>query len=275
MKPAVFRFDIDTHIGMRSGVPNLLDLADALGVRFTFFVNVGRAMSIRHSLARRASSSNANGSPKLGLTKKLGLRGLFETLVLNPPVGPADPESLKRAQADGHEVGLHGGRNHASWQISARNWTECRIRAEVSWAMARMVAMGLEPPASFSSPGWQGSETLNGVLSELGFRVIADIRGDQASIETNEEGLYSITTNFRGEPGGTGFVSDGLARGETSTTTVTRFASQIISNDMIVVYDHPVVAGRAGLKTVEGMVKAGLDAGFEWVTISELTNQVP
>lgn len=274
MKPAVFRFDVDTHVGMRSGVPNLLDLANALDVRFTFFVNVGRAMSIRHSLARRASRSKANGGPRLGLMRKLGLRGLFETLVLNPRVGSADPESLKRAQAEGHEVGLHGGRNHASWQVSARNWPESRIRAEVSWAMARMVAMGLEPPCSFSSPGWQGSETLNRVLFELGFRVVADIRGDPVSINMNEEGLYSISTNFRGEPGGTGFVSDGLARGETSAATVTRFTSQAIANKMIVVYDHPVIAGRAGLQTVEGIVKAGIEAGFEWVTISELTTQV-
>jgi peptidoglycan/xylan/chitin deacetylase (PgdA/CDA1 family) len=274
LKLAAFRFDVDTHVGMRSGVSNLLGLADDLSVRFTFFVNTGRAMSVRHSLARRASVGHGGG-PKLGLLRKLGLRGLLETLILNPRVAAMNPAALKRAEAAGHEVGLHGGRNHATWQRSARTWPDRRLRAEVSWGMGRLVAAGLEPPVSFTSPGWQGSPRLNLILAELGFETVADTwsEGD-ASFEVDESGLYSLSTNFVGEAAGTGFVSDGLARGEDTNQIVDRFASRLESKGLVVVYDHPVVAGREGLDAVAGMIHVAQHEGYEWATFAEIVRRL-
>ena len=41
----VCRFDIDTHKCIRDGVPNLLEISEERNVRFTFFLNAGRAIS--------------------------------------------------------------------------------------------------------------------------------------------------------------------------------------------------------------------------------------
>lgn len=35
-----FRFNVDTHLCARKGVPNLIALADKLDVRFAFFFNM-------------------------------------------------------------------------------------------------------------------------------------------------------------------------------------------------------------------------------------------
>jgi peptidoglycan/xylan/chitin deacetylase (PgdA/CDA1 family) len=268
-KLAVFRFDIDTHVGMRDGVPRLLDMAADLGVPFTFFVNPGRAMSWRHSLRRRARPGPSGA--KLGTLSKLGWRGLLETLILNPRVAKSNPRSLRLAQSRGHEIGLHGGRNHASWQNVADTWSAGRVRAEVSWGMGQLVVLGLDPPFSFSSPGWRGSEHLGSVLAELGFTLVADTHGHAAvEIERSPDGLLSVSTNLLGEPGGVGYVSHGLALGESPEQIVERFKREAEGHNTVVVYDHPVVAGRRGLKIVAAMIEAGHERGFHWTTMSGL-----
>lgn len=46
MSYVVFRFDIDSHVCMKQGVPMLLDISKKHDVQFTFFLNAGRAVSI-------------------------------------------------------------------------------------------------------------------------------------------------------------------------------------------------------------------------------------
>lgn len=273
MKQAVFRFDIDTHVGMRIGVPPLLHLARDLGVPFTFFVNCGRAMSLRHSLIRRTNAKMPSAA-KPGLRRKLGLRGIVETVLLNPRVAGSNPSALRRAAHEDHELGLHGGRNHASWQQAARTWTDGRLRSEVSWGLGMMVSLGLEPPKIFSSPGWQGSARLEGVLSELGFDVVADAHAHGPVVmEQRDSNLLSVSTNLLGEPGGVGYVSHGLAGGSTTAELVERFTQDIESQDLIVIYDHPVVAGREGLRAVRGILETAMRKGYTWTTLGSIARQ--
>ena len=45
MNKLAFRFDIDTHKCIRDDVPNLLEISEERDVKFTFFLNSGRAIS--------------------------------------------------------------------------------------------------------------------------------------------------------------------------------------------------------------------------------------
>ena len=150
-----FRFDVDTHRCVRRGVPALSVLGHRLDARFTFFVNMGRAVSRTAILLRFLSGSDPNEAAKYSARTKLGLRGYLEAALLNPEVGAGAPGVIREAHRAGHEIGLHGGRNHAVWQRQAAGWKRARLEAEVD-AVLPVLADLLEgqSPAGFASPGW-------------------------------------------------------------------------------------------------------------------------
>ena len=130
MRYCCFRFDADTHACVSKGIPNLVELGENLGARFTFFVNMGRAFDRRITLAkavgrlfgkRRRNSISAAG--------KLGWQAALKAAILNPHAGRSDPAALRAAIRSGHEIGLHGGRNHARWERSAHSWSDERTRS--------------------------------------------------------------------------------------------------------------------------------------------------
>ena len=120
------RFDVDSVTCLEKGVPALLRLGDLHGVRFTFFVNMGRSFSWRYTLGRMlrrprggatASASAGPSEPhKLSAAVKLGRMGVARTVALNPRLGRRYRSTLDLLHREGHELGLHGGSDHAAWQ---------------------------------------------------------------------------------------------------------------------------------------------------------------
>ena len=114
-----FRFDIDSVQCLRR-TPRLRRVADARGVRFTFFLMMGRSahlgLALRHQCSRFARAltrkHRAVAQAQLSSARKLGLRGLLETIVFNPHLGRKYREEIDALFEDGHELGLHGGTNH-------------------------------------------------------------------------------------------------------------------------------------------------------------------
>ena len=123
--------------------------------RFTFFVNMGRAVD---RCATLLATGGGKGAAQLSAREKLGLPGYLIAAVLNPKVGAGRPGIIRRALREGHEVGLHGGRNHGTWQAGARKWNARRIAREVGYGLTEMQkAIGpLERVRGFASPGWVG-----------------------------------------------------------------------------------------------------------------------
>ena len=118
-----FRFDVDTHACALRGMPRLLDLAESFGARFTFFVNTGRAFSRGISLHKKVTRLlTATREPRVSAATKLGLADALTAMVFNPPVGASAPPILRVAALDGHEIGLHGGLNHATWERGVQLW---------------------------------------------------------------------------------------------------------------------------------------------------------
>jgi peptidoglycan/xylan/chitin deacetylase (PgdA/CDA1 family) len=271
-----FRFDVDTHVCAQRGVPNLVALAGALGVPFTFFFNMGRGVS-RLDYLRKQSRSNAQRAPstaKLSNLEKLGYWQFARVALFNPWVGRAHPKTIRAAHEQGHEVGLHGGRNHGEWMQHASAWSEGRFREEVSAGQRLLTQAGVPPATSFSSPGWQGPAPLHAALESLDFDLIADLHGEgfEESRQTGPgERLWSVPTNLTGEPVGVGYIENLRARGFERDAIVEEFRSALQRVDRIaVVYDHPYFAGIRELSTVERMVKSAQELGFEVVTLKEI-----
>ena len=279
MKLLVLRFDIDTFRCIKEGVPNLLDLAREEQVRFTFFCNMGRAIS-RPALFRklllqhRPSAHGMRSEAKLSASVKLGYSQILGTILMNPMVGMSHPQTLRRVRHEGHEVGLHGGRNHGAWQHEFRGWDASRIRREVSAGKFMFEQAVGTPPRLFSSPGWQGSGALNSILKDMGFKASADRHGaDERTIECND-GFCTLPTNLLAEPGGVAYFESFAARGEGNGEVVERFREALEDGRRLyVLYDHPCFAGTRALETVRAVIRCAAESGVEITTFSDLMRQ--
>ena len=224
-KLLVFRFDVDTHRCIRAGVPNLLDLAREVGACFTFFVNMGRAVNhvatLRAILRRRRTiRSRGPTPPRLSARTKLGSWHYLVAALLNPRVGAGSPDVIRRAFREGHEIGLHGGRNHASWQAAARQWDARRIAREVAAGRRRLLRVAGhrgDEIGGFASPGWQGPPRLWPVLASHGFRYVADTRGRhlEPCFAPSPDAWLRVPTHLVGEPGGVAWLEHHDAIGST------------------------------------------------------------
>ena len=275
MKPpdkfCCFRFDADTHACVSRGIPRLAELGDHLGVRFTFFVNMGRAFDPGITLLkglRRVFNGGRRGS--ISAAQKLGWRAALQAAVLNPQAGRSDPAALRAAATSGHEIGLHGGRNHARWERSAHTWSEARLRREIEIGLRWLEECQVPAPLSFASPAWNSPAALRRVLSAEGFRFLADLYDATQSNVTNADVLCDVPTNITAEPGRAGYLETMRLRGWNSAQVIRDFRSQISAQSKLaVVYDHPFFAGIHALEQVGELVQVARDTGFCVATIGE------
>lgn len=272
-----FRFDIDTAKCLQEGVPALCRLSTSFGVPFTFYFNPGRAVSWASLMNRRHGS--ALSAPKLKPLRKLGVREWLRTSLLNPELRRLTGVSeLLTAAESGHEIGLHGGRNHAQWQLNAQSWSREHLESEINWGMNAFRRLHLPRPVSFSSPGWNGPLALPEVLAGIGIHAVADRRSpDGHAVQRSENGPVAlISTQFAGEPGGVGFVENAVADGNSVAETVRNFLTQLrrIDAPSCVLYDHPCFAGGEGHDYLRALVEACQSEGVELTTIRDISREV-
>ncbi len=273
-----FRFDVDTPLCIAKGVPNLIDLASHYNVHFTFFVNMGKAISRFHSTLKaiKGVMHPQNNRGKLSPVRKLGIVEYLKVLFLNPNVGLSYPNIIRRASETGHEIGLHGGLNHGRWQADGASWSEPKLRFEVSMALNSLENVLTFKPGGFSSPGWQNSDILFSVLETLNFQYTADIH-DPEALEVEKHGpgsnLISVPTNIVGEPSGIGYIENLRARNFGDSGILENFKEQLINKRIAVAYDHPCYAATKELKVVGKMIETALSMGFSVSTMSTIVKE--
>ena len=270
-----FRFDVDTFPCAARGVPNLVDLARKYDVKFTFYFSMGRAIHIPTLLFGKKSMSLPERAAKLSNMQKLGAIAYVHTALLNPRVGSSFPANIAEAHQEGHEVGLHGGRNHGDWMSNVHTWSEQKVGDELDWGMARLVEAGIDNVHSFSSPGWQAPDSLHSALAHRGFTSVADIHGhDEYEVKRSsrvEQDLYCLPTNILGEPGGVGYIEHLRASTCSRQSMLEKFESDLErTGQPAVLYDHPYYAGIHELDFVDSMLKLAHDAGYKTARLDEL-----
>jgi peptidoglycan/xylan/chitin deacetylase (PgdA/CDA1 family) len=277
-----FRFDIDSHVCLKKGVPNLIRLGKETGAKFTFFVHMGRA--IHRSLILRNILSNNVGfkkNTKIPLLKILGLKDYLITAILNPNIGLNNIGEIKDLIKEGHEFGLHGGKNHALWQKTISSWSAERIRKELSDVLAIIKDNKLPMPMGFASPGFQGTRILNEELAKLGFHYVSDTFRE--AIDDNREG---VVKKYKNDPlpnihvnitsgSSVAYIESLRARGYNQEMIIANFEENLRKiKKYAVVYGHPNYSGVKELDTVRLMVKSANKLGFKIVTLDKLYKHI-
>jgi len=261
------RFDVDTPQCLHRGSLPLLELAKAENTSFTFFINPGRAISrwelvenvLQSALVQR--TKERTDPHRLPTTAKLSLSEILYVVAFNPCLLPGYGRVLRSLADSGHELGLHGGRNHSTWQNHAHQWDLERTTHEVAEGLRRMVANLRDPVSIFASPGWNTPPGLEQILAKQGFDVLADSHGHPGLPERYpDDCLIDAPTWLAGEPGGIGYIEWHRAQGHSDQHIVDEVTGYLETTEPLVcLYDHPFFAGRYATDLLRRLLRTAKD----------------
>jgi undecaprenyl phosphate-alpha-L-ara4FN deformylase len=177
------KIDVDTRIGLREGVPRLLELLRRHGVKASFFVSFGPDHSGR-AIRRIWRPSFLLKMLRTNPLRLYGLQTLLSgTLLPSVPIGTENPDILHAIVADGHELGIHGY-DHVRWQDHLEKMNEAEIEAELKKSMNAYESMlGTRPPCT-AAPGWRCTPESLAAQDRLNFSYASDVRGSSPFFPT-------------------------------------------------------------------------------------------
>jgi peptidoglycan/xylan/chitin deacetylase (PgdA/CDA1 family) len=171
------RVDVDTHDGMRDGVPRLLDVFREAGVHATFYLAFGPD---RSGLAVFNVLKNPLFLKKMLRTRAATLYGwrtvLSGTLLPARKVALAFPEVARRIAEEGHEVGVHAW-DHRAWQDRLPKFSYDRMAQELERAGEAFVEVFGTKPKTYAAPAWFCSNDSLRYQENLGLDYASDCRG--------------------------------------------------------------------------------------------------
>ncbi len=174
--PISLKIDIDTHEGMRDGVPVLLDILEKHGVRATFCLsfgpdNAGKAIFRLFKDPAFLKKMLTTGAPSL-----YGWRTILSgTLLPARPIATAFPQLVREILDEGHEAIVHAW-DHRYWQDHLPEMTEDEIRTQFRNSFDAFETITGKRPHAVAAPGWQATEQSLKVEAELDITYASDLR---------------------------------------------------------------------------------------------------
>ncbi len=173
------KIDVDTHEGLKTGVPATAAMLRREGVTASFFVAMGPDNSGK---AIRRVITNRGFLYKMFRTRAVSMYGwrtiLSGTLLKARPVAMAFPNLLRDLKADGFEVGVHGY-DHVRWQDYIDDLGEQGLAQELQDAFEVYRAIFAGDPRSWAAPGWRINAAAMRLLDRVGLLYRSDSRGSE------------------------------------------------------------------------------------------------
>jgi undecaprenyl phosphate-alpha-L-ara4FN deformylase len=170
------KVDVDTLRGTREGVPRLLDVLAAAGVRATFLWSLGPDHT-GWALRRIFRPGFFSKVQRTSVLAHYGLRTLLYGVALPAPdIGVVGRSSMRAVRDAGHECGIHTW-DHVLWQDNVRrrdrSWTE----RQMGLAFARFLEVFDQRPTTHGAAGWQMNPAAFRVLDAWNLAYASDGRG--------------------------------------------------------------------------------------------------
>jgi peptidoglycan/xylan/chitin deacetylase (PgdA/CDA1 family) len=152
------KVDCDTYVGTRDGVPRLLEIFRAKGIRATFFFTLGPD---RSGVAARRFFTTPGFLRKMLKSRAGSLYGfptvIYGTLLPAPIIGERCAVQMRSVVEAGHEIGVHAW-DHVGWHDRLDRWSDEKIREQSDLAHAAFQRIFGVPARASAAAGW----TVNG-----------------------------------------------------------------------------------------------------------------
>jgi len=270
-----FRWDIDHRACITDGLPKIVEVCRDLGVKNTFFVNMGRSTNLKEWLSKgglKGSKAKLQDMEAVHLIKKIGWpRFVLETL-LSRPVGRSFIPQLQALAKEGHELGQHGGSDHVVWSRRFFELPDDAIEADVADSL-REFTRELGRPRGFTSPGFKHDERTTRIVEKLGFDYDGDAIGGsphQPRFGATQARHWRIPVTICG-PRTVPFLEWHGARGTPEAQVLAEFDEMLSGSDWVILYGHPCYEG-VNHELLRRVFQRVLDRGFDFVTHAQMTD---
>ncbi len=170
------KVDVDTHDGMRDGVPRLLEIFREEAVKSSFFLSFGPDNSGKaiYNIFRQKGFLK-----KMVKTRAPGLYGLRTilsgTLLPARPIATKFPEIVRQIETEGHECGIHAW-DHRYWQDHIASMSLQEIERQFQQAQKAYINILEHPAQAVAAPSWKITETVLEAESKLSLTYASDLR---------------------------------------------------------------------------------------------------
>ncbi len=171
------KIDVDTHMGMQRGVPQILSILKRYNIKASFFIPMGRdntGRTVKRIWTRKGFLKKVN---RVGVLQTYGIITLLYGILLR------GPEIAKRAAGiirtiieEGHEVGIHGY-DHVYWHDHIKDLDRERTEEILKESVRIYRDITGRAPLSFAAPGWMINAHALKFFQENGFIYSSDTRG--------------------------------------------------------------------------------------------------
>ena len=171
------KIDVDTHQGLKDGVPRLARMFADEGVAASFYIAMGPDNSGRALVRVLRNPGFLKKMRRTRAVRMYGLRTVLSgTLLPARPIALALPNVVRGLKRAGFEVGVHGW-DHVRWQDGIDKLGETGIRAELGEAFEAYRAIFRERALGFAAPGWRTNAIALRVLDSMELSYRSDTRG--------------------------------------------------------------------------------------------------
>jgi undecaprenyl phosphate-alpha-L-ara4FN deformylase len=178
-KPLGLRVDVDFGVGLRKGVPYLLDAFRARQLRATFYVAMGPDGFRKHTqrLGSASYRSRVRRMRPWAIVRTFGPAYLLRRAIgICDDVGRRYPAVIRAALELGHEVGVHGY-DHYWWAENVFAVDRAALRNDMAHAFAAFRECTGRVAAAWAAPNWRCSPDSLELLDEYHLTYGADTRG--------------------------------------------------------------------------------------------------
>jgi len=255
------KVDVDTHHGMKRGVPRLLTMLKEYGARGTFYLSMGPDASGRAALHLLRNPRFIEKAVRTDALRLYGLKtALYGTLLPSPMIALAFPELVEKIVESGNEAEFHAW-NHRVWQDELPERSADWIREWFGKGVAAYAKVVGKPPVSFGAPGWLIDDRALRIAKEFGFSYLSCTRAIEPFVHAGV-GLLEIPSDLPSleERGGKKWGLEVLAAVE--------------KGGVHVLPVHAEVEGGAGAKYFEELLKDFNARGVRMAPLSEIKDLI-
>ena len=170
------KIDVDTEIGTRIGIPNLLVLLKGLQIPATFYLSLGPDNTGR-AIKRIFRKGFFKKCARTSVISTYGLRTLLNGVLFpGPHIGKKHEQLLRTIKEQGFDVGIHTY-DHQKWQDGVALMPQEKIAEEFQKALNEFQRIFSISATTAAAPGWQANEKTLAVYDQANFIYASDCRG--------------------------------------------------------------------------------------------------
>jgi peptidoglycan/xylan/chitin deacetylase (PgdA/CDA1 family) len=171
-----FKVDVDTFIGTRDGIPNLLRILQEFGIRATFYFSLGPDNSGK-AIRRVFRKGFLKKMLRTRAPSMYGLKTmLYGTLLPPPNIGKQLSGVILSTRQAGHEVGIHCW-DHVKWHDYLPRFPKQTILKELSQAGTIFEKIFGCRTLTTAAPGWTVTADSLEFQDSMGLAYCSDSRG--------------------------------------------------------------------------------------------------